>query len=117
MNNGDGQKKDEIRVLSNEVDGISISLGGDEWIKFRKDGWTFPDYMKFAQSRPIESMALLVDWAVDWHLLDANNALIPFDKAALQKNLGLVNVSYAKTTKMAQAVFVAFREAAEVPLA
>jgi len=52
----------------------------EDWIEFKERGWTLGDRRRFGESRDIEALEMIVRWAVDWRLTDANGQLIPFTK-------------------------------------
>lgn len=116
--NGDGQKKETFPLPSEATPrGLKVSIGEDEWIEFEKKDWGVPDYDDWMSLTPIPSLGLLVSWLCDWHVKDRNGAWIPFDKAALMKAPGRINITWAKTRRFSLAVQTAFREAQNVPLA
>lgn len=67
--------------------GIKVALSSDEWIIFKADGWTLNDELAMRKALDFDALKLIVTWAVDWRIKDANDAFISFDKEALLAQL------------------------------
>jgi len=52
----------------------------DDWIEYKEKGWTLGDRRRFGESRDVEALGMIIEWAVDWHLTDAMGRRVPFTK-------------------------------------
>jgi len=52
----------------------------EDWIEYKERGWTLGDRRRFGESRAVEALEMIIEWAVDWHLPDAKGQPIPFSK-------------------------------------
>ncbi len=114
-----GKKKQEALQPEVTEQGVKVFLGKEfpgEYIVFRKDGWTWPDRVKWSRAGAIEAMELLIGWAVDWKVKDQAGNWIAFDKEALLESIEAIDISMPKATAMAGAVYVAFNQASALPL-
>ncbi len=115
-----GKKKGEALQPEVTEQGIKVFLGKEfpgEYIVFRKDGWSWPDRVKWSRAGAVEAMEMLIGWAVDWKLKDQAENWIAFDRDALLENVEGIVISMPKASAMAGAVYAAFNQASVLPLA
>ena len=63
--------------------GIKIALAGlpeDQWVLYHKDGWTSDIEYWFTYATAIDSIEMVVERTLDWRVMNAEGAWIPFDK-------------------------------------
>ena len=52
----------------------------DCWVEFRSDRWTFKDRRTLTETTSDEEVFnIVLSYITDWHLLDVDHELIPFD--------------------------------------
>lgn len=98
-------------------DGIKVSLGVDQWILLRLQGWKWNDRIMFRnENDDVRTMRMILDWTLDWHVKDANGALIPFERETLKSNVESIPLPIQTPRAMIRAVFMAMNEASKLPL-
>lgn len=117
------QTLDEFKPLATKVTatGIRIALGAegdawDEWIEFKRQ-WMWGDRVRWDEALDVGRMKLIIEWANEWRVKDADGALIPLEKEKLLAHIAALKIPYQKTRLFARAMYAAFAEAYSLPLA
>jgi hypothetical protein len=125
--------KSNGRLPAPEVtaDSIKVAVSADEFIVFGAADWTMEAPLLFQSASYADAIALIVEHSDDWHIKDANGALIQFKKADLLDRLTRIRnmerepdgsaVAFPRIPMqtyraMSSAFWVAVRESQDLPL-
>lgn len=105
-------------------EGIRVAVSSEEWVLYEKEGWLVDDELHFRYAQDLDALVMIVEKAKDWKLLNAANAIIPFEKDKLLDTLNLIRMGQrvpfiglpAHTqTPLAASFYVAYYEARRLP--